>query len=598
MLFTYLGTYAQGVWVSQSTGFQTQSTTVTNFSIVDTSVVWISGGDGTGTGFPHHDYSITLDGGKHWVPSEVPTSLIWGWAMIAASSPTHAWATFYNTAINPKGQGQIWHTVDGGANWIQQGAGVLFSTPDESFPNVIHFWNDTDGVVIGDPIFGDYEIYTTTDGGATWDAVPSGDIPDPDVIGVDSETGYTTHIQVVGDTVWFDTNHGRVYRSVDRGYHWTVAPTNLVIPIPGTIDISFNNGSNGIARYFNVSNNTSDVVETSDGGITWSSTFTPVGAMFGADVQSVPGTSKMLVSTGSSQSFSGSSYSLDGGHNWSTIETGTQRVALGIADSLTMWCGGFTFSPTANGVFKFINISPVACNDVNINPGTPTSDVPTICGGDTVTFSTSGVFAPNNGAFSGISWVISSADISGALNPLIDPSFLTSYLVTFPAPETDIRQYVNDGSVIDGVNNPYGIYYWTPVVYGNATLLNNPVQFLQDLTLDANCTYTGTSIPILVDDPNNLNCEISVSEIKANQLTVSSFIKDRNTLDVRINSASFGKLSIQITDITGRLVVNQNSYVSKGSNHESINVENLASGTYILKANVNSNNATTKVVKY
>ena len=403
---------------------------------------------------------------------------------------------------------------------------------------------------------------------------------------------------MVGDTVWFDTNHGRVYRSVDRGYHWTVAPTNLVIPIPGTIDISFNNGSNGIARYFNVSNNTSDVVETSDGGITWSSTFTPVGAMFGADVQSVPGTSNMLVSTGSSQSFSGSSYSLDGGHNWSTIETGTQRVALGIADSLTMWCGGFTFSPTANGVFKFINISPVACNDVNINPGTPTSDVPTICGGDTVTFSTSGVFAPNNGAFSGISWVISSADISGALNPLIDPSFLTSYLVTFPAPETDIRQYVNDGSVIDGVNNPYGIYYWTPVVYGNATLLNNPVQFLQDLTLDANCTYTGTSIPILVDDPNNVNCPISVSEIKANQLSVSSFIKDRNTLDVRINSASFGKLSIQITDITGRLVVNQNSYVSKGSNHESINVENLASGTYILKANVNGNNATTKVVKY
>ena len=171
-------------------------------------------------------------------------------------------------------------------------------------------------------------------------------------------------------------------------------------------------------------------------------------------------------------------------------------------------------------------------------------------------------------------------------------------MVTFPASETDIRQYVNDGSVIDGVNNPYGIYYWTPVVYGNATLLNNPVQFLQDLTLDANCTYTGTSIPILVDDPNNLNCPNSVSEIKASQLTVSSSIKDRNTLDVRINSASFGKLSIQITDITGRLVVNQNSYVSKGSNHESINVENLASGTYILKANVNGNNATTKVVKY
>ena len=38
----------------------------------------------------------------------------------------------------------------------------------------------------------------------------------------------------------------------------------------------------------------------------------------------------MLMSTGASQSYSGSSYSLDGGHNWTTLETGTQRLALGI----------------------------------------------------------------------------------------------------------------------------------------------------------------------------------------------------------------------------------------------------------------------------
>ena len=69
-------------------------------------------------------------------------------------------------------------------------------------------------------------------------------------------------------------------------------------------------------------------------------------------------------------------------------------------------------------------------------------------------------------------------------------------------------------------------------------------------------------------------------------------------MNVRINSAAYGKLSIQLTDITGRLVVNQNSYVSKGSNNESINVENLASGTYILKAEVNGSRATSKVVKY
>ena len=160
--------------------------------------------------------------------------------------------------------------------------------------------------------------------------------------------------------------------------------------------------------------------------------FIVYGNMFGADVQSVPGTSNMLVSTGASQSFSGSSYSLDGGHNWTTIETGIQRVALGIADSLTMWCGGFTLSPTANGVFKFINVSPVSCNDVNINPGTPSSDYSTVCGGDTVTFTTSGVYGPNNGSYSGISWVLSSEDISGSLNPTNRTKFFNFLFGYFP----------------------------------------------------------------------------------------------------------------------------------------------------------------------
>ena len=597
MLFTYLGGNAQGVWVSQATGFSTTSSGVRNIAVVDTSVVWISPYDGTGGQFPRQDFSRTIDGGAHWVTGTTTAPPFWDYAMIAATDVNNAWAVFYNTAVSPAGQGLIFHTTDGGTNWSAQSPGVIYSTAGESFPNIIHFWNNNEGVVVGDPANGEFEIYTTADGGNTWVAVPGADIPNPDD---GAEAGWTTHISVKGDNIWFDTNHGRVYGSFDRGHHWNVSATNMVIPIPGTIDVCFYGVAKGIARFYDDVAIYSDVVETTDGGLTWSSTFSPVGNFFGADVAAVPGTVSMLVSTGVStgSGFIGSSYSLDGGHNWTDIDVGKQRNALGIADSLNMWTGGFSKTASEEGIFRFVAVTPVPCFDGNINAGNVTANKTEICGGDTVTFSNTGIYGPVNGDYSGYSWALSSADISGSTNPVTEASFLGSYPVSFPAPATSTLTFINDGTQINGTSLPYGIYYWTPVVYGNATAANTP-EVLQDLTLSPSCTFSGTSVAVDVLDPTLPICTgDGISEIQKKGLSLFASIKDHNTLDVIINSASSGKVSIQISDVTGRLVKNQNSSVSKGINHDLINVENLASGTYILKANVNGNNATTKVVKY
>ncbi len=599
MLLAHVGSNAQGVWVSQATAFSTPSTGIRNISVVDTNVVWISSYDGSGGGFSRQDYSRTIDGGNTWEAGLIPTNFVWNWAHISGSSATKAWAVFYNTSVTPQGQGQIWHTSDGGATWTQQGLGInpVYSSVG-SFPNVIHFFNDLDGVVIGDPANGEYEIYTTSDGGTTWNQVPGANIPDPDDA---LEAGWTTHIQTVGDNVWFDTNHGRVYNSFDKGLTWTVASTNLFIPLPGTIDICFYGPLKGIARYYDDALINSDIVETFDGGITWSTLFNPVGDFFGADVQGVPGTNSMLVSTGVSTSsgFTGSSYSLDGGHNWTTIDAGVQRNALAIADSLTMWTGGFNTSETADGIFKFLVINGVSCSDPAVSPGVATVNATYLCENDTLEFTSTGVYSPVAGTYSGFSWVLSTADISGSTSPLSEPSFRASYRTTFPAPNIDTRSFINNGSIINGTNLPYGTYYWTPVVFGNAVALNPPVNFLQDLTLDPLCTTLGNSVAVNVLDPAIVPCDPdAVSQINTIQLSVKTFIRDRNILDVMINSTVNGKVSIQITDLTGRLVKNQNSNVTTGSNHEFINIENLASGTYILKAEINGNQVTNKVVKY
>ncbi len=601
LLIAHAGLYAQGVWETQASGFSIPNSGIRNIAVVDTSIVWISAYDGSGGGFTRQDFSRTFDGGANWEEGTIPVPLIWDLAHITATSASKAWAVFFNTSLTPQGQGQIWHTSDSGSTWSQQGVGGLntvFSTVGESFVNVIHFFNDNDGVAIGDPANGEFEIYTTNDGGVTWSLVPGNLIPDPDDA---AEAGWVSHVDNEGDHIWFDTNHGRIYGSFDRGLTWQVAPTNMFIPIPGTIDICFYSELSGIARLYDEGSFISDVVETFDGGLTWSTTFTPVGSFFGADVKAVPGTTSMLVSTGvnAQSGFLGSSYSPDGGHNWTIIDEGVQRNALGIADSLTMWSGGFSTSATEGGIFKFVVYDGVACSDPAVSPGTSSANTTYLCANDTLSFTSTGIYSPVSGGYSGFSWVLSSADISGSTNPLIEPSFVTSYLVTFPAPANDTRQYKNDGNIINGLNRPYGTYYWTPVVFGNAVALNQPVNILQDLTLDAGCTYVGTSIAVNVLDPDIVPCDpTGVSEIKSNLFSVHSFINDRNTLNVRINSDAFGKVSFQITDLAGRLVKNQNSQVSKGNNLELINLENLASGTYILKAEVNGNIATNKIVKY
>ncbi len=113
------------------------------------------------------------------------------------------------------------------------------------------------------------------------------------------------------------------------------------------------------------------------------------------------------------------------------------------------------------------------------------------------------------------------------------------------------------------------------------------------------CTTLGNSVAVNVLDPSIVPCDPDgISQINSIQLTVKSFVRDRNILDVMINSTVNGKVSIQITDLAGRLVKNQNSTVNSGISHELINIENLASGTYILKAEVNGNQVTNKVVKY
>jgi hypothetical protein len=585
-----IGLFAQGgTWVSQATGFSDLSSGVRHVSVVDTNTVWICSYDGSGGAANRQDYSRTTDGGATWAAGLIPgAAATLDWSMIYGLDANTAWAMLYNTAA---AGGGLWKTSDGGSTWSQQGVGSIFAG-SLSFPNVVHFWDANNGMVMGDPTPATwFEIHTTNDGGATWTRVPSANIPAP----LSGEYGIVGHYSVIGDTMWFDTNKGRVYRSIDRGLNWTVSSTGITVPANGAIDICFTSASNGLARLYNATTGGNSMRITTDGGTTWTAA-TPTGNFFGSDVKNVPGSARM-VSTGAATGFVGSSYSDDGGLNWTTIEATAQRTALGIADADHMWAGGFTTSSTSDGIYKYQIIPTVTCTTAGVSAGTSViASAVQLCGGDTAEFTASGVFAPTVGAYAGVSWVITSADISGSSSPLTEPSLVASYTFNFPAPATSLRQFVNNGTLINGTNVPYGTYYWTPVVFGNAIAATNPPTFLGDLQLDPSCTLTGTSVAVAVLDPADPQCSgTGLNEVNASLPIRTRIVAEQ--LELRFETNTGGVAMLDVYDLSGRLVLTRNAATASGENTIFLDASAFSAGTYVVKVALNGFAGQAKVVK-
>lgn len=570
-----------GTWVPQNTGFPNTSSGVFNVSVVDENIVWISSYDGSGGGANVRDYSKTIDGGLTWIPGVIPAPAGYAWSMIHGLDDMTAWAVLYNATAGSGGG--IWKTSDGGVTWNQQGVGVIYNTSGQSFPNVVHFWDANTGFAMGDPVGGEYEIYTTLDGGTTWTPVPGANIPAP----LAGEYGIVDHYEVMGDTIWFDTNKGRVYRSIDKGVNWTVSSTGITVPTNNAIDIVFWNANSGLARLFNGTSGVMTVRWTSDGGTTWTAgSYT--GNMLGNDIKYVPGSASRLVSTGANTNYTtGSSYSDDGGLTWTDIDIGTQRTALGIYDINTMWAGGFTTSPTSGGIFKYELLQIVACGDTSITPGVTSAPDSTICFGDTLFLTTNGAHSPNVGTVYGYALVLSSNDISGSTTPL-GPTTLGGTGVVYPQPAAINTTIINNG-------NPFtaGVYYCTPVVFGNATGSGQ----IFNLTLDPNCTYSGTSVMITLYAQGDPACNTGISENAAN-LALQAYQPQSGLLNLNIGALSNRNLEISLADVTGRIVRSEKVHVNAGKNTHQMDITSLSAGTYAIRAGDGQGAVSVKFVKY
>ncbi len=194
----------------------------------------------------------------------------------------------------------------------EEGEGVFYDS--------LTFWNDLDGIAVGDTVDGCLSIIITRDGGNSWTKIPCSELPE----GVDGEGAFAasnSNIAVQGDKAWIGTTEGRVYFSADKGATWHIQDTPIIAsePTQGIYSMAFFNETLGVAiggDYTKPSSRVKNKIKTADGGKTWQLIADGQEPGYKSCVQFVPNSEgNALVAVG----FTGISYSADGGESWKQL---------------------------------------------------------------------------------------------------------------------------------------------------------------------------------------------------------------------------------------------------------------------------------------
>lgn len=227
-------------------------------SLVDENVVWASGTNGI--------FIKTNNGGSTWQIDTIEGTETLDFRSIEAFNENIAIVVSAGTPAC------IYLTRNGGISWKQ----TWHSEDSSIFLDAISFWDQNNGLVMGDPIDGKLFILKTKNGGNSWEKISGEKIPKS----LGNEGGFAasgTCLALTGNkNAWIGTggDSARVYATNDAGSSWSVINTPVLSgsPMKGIYSLSFKNQKEGIAvgGEWNVENPLQSKAVTEDGGLSWS----------------------------------------------------------------------------------------------------------------------------------------------------------------------------------------------------------------------------------------------------------------------------------------------------------------------------------------
>lgn len=193
---------------------------------------------------------------------------------------------------------------------------------EKVFYDSMQFWNDLEGIAIGDPTENSFSIITTRDGGNSWQKTPTNQLPKLEE-GEAAFAASNTNIVIKGNTTWIVSGgkKARVYSSKDKGNSWAVYETPIVQgkQMTGIFTADFYDAKTGFisgGNYEALTQIFDNKARTTDGGKTWDLVAQNQGFGYASCVQYVPNSNgKGVVTVGASGLF----YSKDGGDYWKQL---------------------------------------------------------------------------------------------------------------------------------------------------------------------------------------------------------------------------------------------------------------------------------------
>lgn len=278
---------------------------IRGLSVVSDNIVWASGTGGM--------VGRSLDGGNTWEWHQIKACDSCDWRSLYAFNDRKA------VVINAGEPAHVFLTEDGGASWKQ----VYFNATPGIFFDAVAFYNDQEGMALGDPLQQHFAVLRTHDGGHTWQM----DAPAVSPAAAAGESIFaasgTSLIARNGLTLF--VTGGTVARlHALSGDHWSSSTLPLLQgqPSTGAFSVAFLDNHTGIVVGGDYRNDTlrrQNCLLTRDGGRTWTSPHTTPGGFKSAVTWL---SARILVTTGTS----GTDISLNGGKDWQQIGEGFHCV--------------------------------------------------------------------------------------------------------------------------------------------------------------------------------------------------------------------------------------------------------------------------------
>lgn len=214
---------------------------------------------------------------------------------------------------------------------------------EKTFYDSMQFWNDKEGIAIGDPTDNCFSIIITRDSGNTWQKIPCEKLPKI-VEGEAAFAASNTNLIVKNNTAWIVSGgkKARVFYTSDKGNSWEVFNTPIIQgdDMTGIFSADFYDENIGFAvggNYEKPELKSKNKALTINGGKTWTVIGENVGFGYASCVQFVPESGgKQVVTVG----YSGLQYSSDNGSTWKQFSKDKDLYTIRFIDNNTAIAAG------------------------------------------------------------------------------------------------------------------------------------------------------------------------------------------------------------------------------------------------------------------